>query len=188
MENIRYYPDSYTMSDELKRFFTKVTNDIDLQKSLNNTDTLAQVADIAISLGFNVRPAEILQAQAGRVIAIIKEQPDDVKFLLSGKKAKTGAQWGRGGNGYLDSPGYWLKELGTFQISDKIQSLISAFLRKAYENAELEARLNTTNSFNSLSSLMLDYGYDLKAKDLLMYQAKKILALDEDKADKMAIN
>jgi hypothetical protein len=111
-----------------------------------------------------------------------------VKFLLSGKKAKTGAQWGRGGNGYLDSPGYWLKELGTFQISDKIQNLISAFLKKTYENAELEARLNTTNSFNSLSSLMLDYGYDLKAKDLLMYQARKILALDEDKADKMATN
>ncbi len=41
MENIKYYPKSYTMPEELKRFLTKVTNDTDLQKQLYNTKILA---------------------------------------------------------------------------------------------------------------------------------------------------
>ena len=80
------------MSEELKRFFTKVTNYTDLQKQLYNTKTLAEVANIAIELGFKVRPVEVIQAQAGRTLTILDQQPEDVVYLLSGEKAKTGAQ------------------------------------------------------------------------------------------------
>lgn len=188
MTNIKYYPKSYTMSEELKRFFIQVTNNIDLQKELFNTKTLAEVADIAVKLGFKIRPAEILQAQAGRTLAIIDEQPNDIIYLLSGRKAKTGAQWGRGGGGFLDNPGYWLIELATPEAITQNEVLINDFLAKVNEKTELKDKLYKTKSFNSLQQLMQKSGFDITAEELLSHQAQKILALTEDAADNMASN
>ncbi|API87526.1 Nif11-like leader peptide family natural product precursor [Francisella uliginis] len=188
MENIKHYPKSYMMSEELKRFFTKVTNDTDLQKQLYNTKTLAEVANIAIELGFKIRPAEIIQAQAGRILAILDQQPEDVVYLLSSKKAKTGAQWGRGGNGFLDNPGYWLMKLASTNAITENEVLINSFLKKAHKITELEIKLYETKSFNSLENLMHEYGFDISAKKLLSHQAQKILALNADDADKVAAN
>ena len=146
--------------------FTKVTNDTDLQKQLYNTKTLAKVANITVELGFKIKPAEIIQAQAGRILAILDQQPEDVIYLLSGKKAKTGAQWGRGGNGFLDNPGYWLMELASTNTITK-NDLINHFLKKAHEIAELKFKLYETESFNSLENLMHEYGFDISAEELL---------------------
>lgn len=188
MTNIKYYPRSYTLSEELMRFFTQVTNDQDLQAKLNQTKTLAEVSDIAVNLGFKVRPAEILQAQAGRVLAIIKEQPKDVHYLLCGKKAKTGAQWGRGGKGYLDNPGYWLMEFASSNAFNQIEKQINAFLESVNQNQKLQEKLLKTDSINELSELMKQSGFNIQAIDILSHQAQKILALSEDTADQVALN
>jgi len=86
MKNIKYYPKNYVMSDSLKAFFIAITNDEKLQISLYNTAKLSEVADIANKLGFKVQSSEILQAQAGRVLAILDEQLEDIKLLASGLK------------------------------------------------------------------------------------------------------
>lgn len=36
-ENIKYYPKSYVMSDELRSFFTAITNDQNLQQEMSRS-------------------------------------------------------------------------------------------------------------------------------------------------------
>ncbi len=185
-ENTRFYSKSYNMSDELKAFFTEVTNNSKLQKQLYVTEKLPDVAKIANQLGFNVKAAEILQTQAGRVLAILEEQSDDVQNLISSIKPKTGAQWGRGGGGYLDRPGYWLIKLATQNTRTEIEKEINNFLTKAEQNEELKNKLLNAKTFNDVAQLFQSCGFNIKATDLLSYQAQKILELTEVEADKVA--
>lgn len=187
-ENIKFYPKSYEMSEELKSFFTAITTDTNLQEQLYVTKKLSDVATIANKLGFNVNGAEILQAQAGRVLAILEEQTDDVQNLVSGIKPKTGAQWGRGGGGFLDNAGFWLCELSTLTAITNIEKQINKFLDKANQEPELMKQLLKAKTFNDLDLLIQANGYDLAAVDLLSHQAQKILALEEDDAERLANN
>lgn len=187
-ENIKFYPISYIMSDNLKCFFTAITNDIKLQEQLYNTKKLSDVAIIANKLGFNVKGAEVLQAQAGRVLAIITEQSDDIENLLSGLKPKTGAQWGRGGGGFLDKAGLWLYELSSELPITPIEIQINKFLNKSRQDHQLKERLLATKTFNELASLIQESGFNLTSIDLLTHQAQKILALSEADAEKVADN
>ena len=107
MENIKYYPVQYTLTQPLLDFFTIITNDLALQHRLYHSDTLSDVSRIAKEYGFDIPAADIQKAQAGRVLGIINEKNEnDIQALLNGEKPRTGAQWGRGGKGYLDRPGY----------------------------------------------------------------------------------
>lgn len=180
---IKYYPSSYLMSDELKSFFTSVTNDKNLQEDLYLTNKISDVAVIANKLGFNIKAAEVIQAQAGRILAILEEKSDDVDNLVSGRKPKTGAQWGRGGGGFLDRAGYWLNELAAAPDSE-IQ--ISQFLVKVNQDSDLKKNLVNSITFNDVAFLAQASGFDLTAVDLLRYQAKKILSLSEDQAEVLA--
>jgi predicted ribosomally synthesized peptide with nif11-like leader len=184
-ENIRYYPKSYNMSSNLKAFYSKITNDIKLQEQLYNTKKLSAVAEIAKQLGFNIRSAEVLQSQAGRVLAILDEQSDDVVNLVSGLKPKTGAQWGRGG-GYLDRAGYWLRHLSTPEARTNTEMIINKFLVDAEQDTELLNNLLAAKTFNELAELFQAEGFNLQSTDLLAHQAQKILALSEDAADEVA--
>ena len=186
IENIKYYPKSYVMSDELKSFFTAITNDVKLQKQLYMTEKLSDVVIIATQLGFHVRGAEILQSQAGRVLAILEEQSDDVENLVAGTKPKTGAQWGRGGGGYLDRAGYWLIELSSPIAITAIEAQINEFLDIVNQEPQLKKQLVEAKTFNDLTLLLQAHGTKLTAIELLTHQAQKILALPEDDADKVA--
>lgn len=185
-EQIRFYPKLYIMSDKLKDFFTEVTNNINLQEQLYATEKISDVAVIANQLGFGIKAAEVLQAQAGRVLAILDEQSEDVQNLVFGIKPKTGAQWGRGGGGYLDSVGSWLRKLSTKPPLTEIEAEINKFLDSAEQNPELENKLLNTKTFHDLAQLFKLYGFNVKAADLLSHQAQKILALDEVDAEEMA--
>ncbi len=182
-DSIRYHPKSYILSNEAKAFFAEVTADIDLQKCLYNTEKIDHVALIARELGYGVKGYEILKAQAGRVLAMLQEQPEDVKRLFAGEKADTGAQWGRGGNGYLDNAGYWLKRLSTTQVEAKMAKEVGRFV------AELDddALLMEANSLNAAAELMREYGFSINAADLLEHQAQAILALSDESAQAMAV-
>ena len=78
-EKTNFDPLIYVMSAELKSFFAKVSRDPDMQKKLYFTKEISDVEDIANNLGFKVTSAEILKAQAGRVLAIYKE--DSAKIV-----------------------------------------------------------------------------------------------------------
>lgn len=187
-ENIKFYPKSYIMSDNLKLFFTAITNDAELQKKLYTTKKLSEVAIIANKLGFNVTAAEILKAQAGRVLAIIAEQSDDVKNLLCGMQPRTGAQWGRGGGGYLDRVGFWLNELSATVSNTANEVEIKKFLDKSSQDIELKKRLLSSKTFNELAAIIQDSGFTLTAIDLLSHQAQKILTLSNNDAEIVADN
>lgn len=57
----------------MKLFFTTIANDSSLQERLYFTDKLSDVASIANQLGFNVKDAVVLKAQAGRVLMLLAE-------------------------------------------------------------------------------------------------------------------
>ena len=176
------------MSDELKLFFTAITNDKEIQKQLFISDKLSDVAAVANKLGFNVKGAEILQSQAGRVLAILDEQSDDVTHLVSGIKPKTGAQWGRGGGGFLDSVGYWINKLSSPTFITDTEEQINKFLDRARQEPILLNKLLKTKTFNEAALLIKANGFNVSAVKLLSHQAQKILALNEDDANTVADN
>ena len=185
-EGIKWYPTSYEISAELKRFLVAVTNDKALQEKLYHTNTISDVATIGKQLGYQVMGGDIMQAQAGRALAILDEGTDDVASIVSGAKPKTGLQWGRGGGGYLDRAGYWLDKLSSQQALVPIEETVNVFLAKTHEDAALRKELMAVEHFDELAKLMQSSGCDVQAVDLVSHQAKKILALDVDQAEAMA--
>lgn len=185
-KNIKWYPKSYELSAELKRFLVAVSNDKALQEKLYQTNTISDVATIAKQLGYQVMGGDIMQAQAGRALAILDEGTDDVARLLSGVKPKTGLQWGRGGGGYLDRAGYWLDRLSSPQALTPIEEVINGFLAKSHKDAALRKQLMEVKHFDELAKLMQSSGCDVQAVGLVSHQAQKILALDVDLAEVMA--
>lgn len=184
-ENIKYYPRAYIMSDALKSFFTAITNSKDLQEQLYNTNRLSEVASIANKLGFDIKLAEVVKAQAGRVLAILDEKSDDVQNLVSGIKPKTGAQWGRGGGGFFDSAGYWLIQLSTPESLTPIEKQINKLIHQVNQDVELKKKLISLRTFNELAQFAISIGYDLLAVELLEHQAQKILSLNDNAADQL---
>ena len=172
------------MSQELKEFFEKITADKALQERLFVTNDLVDVAAIAHEMGFKITGADILRAQAGRVLSL---PPDELEHVASGMKAKTGAQWGRGGRGYLDSAGFWLIEFirwGGNKPADEKQ--VEAFLLRIKEDAAVRAELISAKSCNDVADIAKKYGYNVTGSQLLRHQAAQILLLNDERAEKVA--
>ncbi len=186
MENIKYYPKSFVMSDELKAFFTVITNNEKLQQQLYETKKISEVAVIANQFGFNIRASEVVQAQAGRVLAISEEHPEDMKRLTSGLKPKTGAQWGRGGGNFLDRAGYWIIELPNPISTTDNAKRINRFIESVKQEPQLKEKLLNAKTFNDVASFCCANGLDITAVDLLSFQAQKILALSREEAEILA--
>lgn len=180
-EPIAFYPKGYSFTEEMTRFFTHITNDESLQQQLRQTKTLLEVADIANGLGFDVSGAQILQAQAGRVLAMIDEHTDDINRLISGQVPHTGAQWGRGGGGYLDDAGTWLKLLASDHTINAMDDQVNQFLLTPQAK-----QLNQAKTFQALETLWQQAGFKITAVDLMAHQAQKILALTPDEAQALA--
>jgi hypothetical protein len=186
-ENIRFYPINYTMSSNMKTFFTSITESTELQKRLYNTDTILQVSDIAKELGHEVSPTEIMKAQAGRVLAIINEKNiDDIDILISGGKPKTGVQWGRGGNGFLDKAGYWLITLRTESLTHPENKQVDTMFTQIYNKNEIPEKILSAKTIADITDILDEYAISIDAIDLLAYQASMILLLDEETTLKVA--
>src|SRR5260370_29488368 len=100
------------MSENLRIFFAKVTSDPELQKRLHLSTEITDVVFIAQELGFEITAAELLRAQADRVLSLGEE---DLADAAAGKKPKSSALWGRAGEGYLDQAGFWVYEFIRWQ-------------------------------------------------------------------------
>ena len=186
-ENIKHYPINYCMSVSLKGFFTCITESKELQVILYNSNTLVEVSDIAKEMGFDVSPAEVLQSQAGRVLSIINEKlVDDINILVAGGKPKTGAQWGRGGNGYLDRAGYWLVGLRAASAEHPENKQVDAMFTCIFDNSQLEDQVRLANTITDIVSVLGEHSIPMDATDLLAYQASVILGLDEQTAFQVA--
>jgi predicted ribosomally synthesized peptide with nif11-like leader len=172
------------MSQELNNFFAKITADQALQERLYVTKELADVAVIAQELGFQVTGADILRAQAGRVLSLPAEE---LETVASGKKAKTGAQWGRAGNGYLERAGFWINEFMRWGYPEKMtETPIILFLAKVKDDKTLQEQLLPLKSYNDVAKVAQVQGFDLSGGDLLRCQATQILKLSDEQAEKVA--
>jgi predicted ribosomally synthesized peptide with nif11-like leader len=172
------------MSQELNAFFTKVSNDQDLQEQLYLTKEIADVATIARNLGFKITGAEILRAQAGRVLVL---PSDELENVAAGKKAKTGAQWGRGGTGYLDNVGFWVHEFIQWGYTDvTFEPQLEAFLSKVKNDRLLQAELLLAKTCKDVARIANNHGYEVSSSNILRHQAMQILKLNDEQAEKVA--
>jgi predicted ribosomally synthesized peptide with nif11-like leader len=172
------------MSQELKAFFVKITADPALQKRLYDTKELVDVATIAKEMGFKITGADILRAQAGRVLIL---SPQELEDVAAGKKAKTGAQWGRSGKGYLDRAGFWVNTLLQWGYMDlAVEPTLELFLVKIKEDEALQAELFLAATYNEAAIIANKHGYEVSGSVLLRYQALQILKLSNEKAERVA--
>ncbi len=172
------------MIQGLKEFFTRVSADQSLQDRLYHTKEVAEVALIAQEIGFKVTGAEILRAQAGRVVLLSSEELED---LAVGKKAKTGAQWGREGNGWLDNAGFWIDQFirwGTTQPANEKQ--LENFFAGIKGDESVQRELLHAKTYNEVVRTAHTYGYSIVSSTLIRYMASQILMLDDQKAETVA--
>ena len=99
-------------SSELKCFFLAVADSNDLQQQLKRTKEVADAAQIARDLGFQVTDAEVMLAQANRILCMPLRDQEQTAL---GDQAEFGAQWGRGGQGHLNATGYWWNVMDRWQ-------------------------------------------------------------------------
>ena len=172
------------MSRELNAFFAKVSGDDALQEQLYLTKEVADVASIAQKLGFNITGAEILRAQAGRVLML---SSGELESVAAGEKAKTGAQWGRGGRGYLENAGFWVNEFIQWEYIDPaFEPQLEAFLDRVKNDNKIRAELLLAKTCNDVAKIATRYGYEVSGSVVLRYQAIQILKLSDEKAEKVA--
>ena len=146
-----------------------------MQKRLYVTKEVADVAAIAQELGFDVSAAEILKAQAGRVLEMPQK---DIEETAAGFQAEYGAQWGRGGTGYLNAAGKWLLQFQEWGFSDK--GPIETFLREAKEE------LLSAKTHNDVALIAKRHGYEIDGPSFACYAATQIRKLDDEKAERVA--
>lgn len=171
------------MSD-LNKFFEEVKNSKNLQEQLYKTKELSEVAQIAASLGFNVSAAEIIKAQAGRVLMLEKSE---VELLAQGKKAATGAQWGREGNGYLDAAGFWVVKFLEWQAKvPSNEPQVELFLERIEKNSKLKDEVLKAKTHNELALIANKEGFVIDGVLLVRYQALQILHMKESLAEQVA--
>ena len=169
------------MSEELNSFFAKVQNDRALQKRLSVTKEISEVAYIAQEVGFDITGADILRAQADRILSLPTEQQE---VVACGGKPKSGAQWGRGGKGYLDSAGYWLIEfLRWGYIHSTFEQQLTPLLAKLKIDKALQAKILVAKTYNDVARIMSAHGCEVSGIILLLHQTEQILKLDNEKAE-----
>ena len=172
------------MSQELNDFFAKVTNDQKLQKKLYVTKEVYDVSVIAKQEGFNVTGAQILRAQANRVLSLSQ---DDLNLLAAGEKSKSGAQWGRGGHGYLDSAGFWILQIMDWGYSHVSENKhISDFLSQIKDDVKVRERVRVAKHHNDVAFIARDCGFQLSGMDFVRYQATQILKINDIDAETVA--
>ena len=172
------------MSQKLKDFFAKIATDKALQERLYVTKEIADVAAIAKEMDFEVTGAEILRAQAGRILLL---SPQELEDVVAGRKPKTGAQWGRDGKGWLDSAGFWVNEFiqwGCIQPANEQE--LETFFAKITEDKALQVELVHAKTYNDIVTIAHRRGYDVLSSILLRYMATQILMLSDEKAEKVA--
>ncbi len=172
------------MLQGLKDFFAKVTADQTLQERLSATKEVADVAIIAKELGFNVTGAEILRAQAGRIMLLSQQEMEDA---AAGMKPKTGAHWGRAGKGWLDNAGFWVHKLIQWDCTQPAnEQQLEAFFTKIKEDKALQDELLHAKTYNDIVSSAHTHGYEISSSTLLRYMATQIVMLDDEKAEQVA--
>ena len=107
-----------------------------MQERLYVTKEIADVAAIAKEEGFNITGAEILRAQANRMLILSAQDLEDV---AAGKKTKMGGQWGRADKGYLDSAGFWVLEFIQWGCTHLVpEQQLAAFLTQIKESPTIK--------------------------------------------------
>ena len=156
------------VSPELERFFLMVAGSQDLQQQLKRTKEVADAAQLARDLGFQITDAEVMLAQANRILSMpIRDQEQ----TALGDQSEFGAQWGRGGQGYLNATGHWLtmmdqwKKLPDCQIT---RLLKTHSIGTAKTVAEVAGRCGVDNC------------------ELLVFLAQQILTLNDEQLTVMA--
>ena len=188
MENIQYYPVQYTSTQPMLDFFTIITNDLALQDRLYHSETLSDVSRIAKEYGFDIPAADIQKAQAGRVLGIINEKNErDIQALLNGEKPRTGAQWGRGGQGYLDRPGYWFLALHESHNTPCDQPQIVMLLDQLAINSTLRNQLQETITVNEVIDILSKHNIIINPIEWLAYYAQCIVQADDKLANQMTL-
>lgn len=172
------------MSQELNAFFTKVSGDQALQEQLYLTKEISDVASIAKKLGFKITGADILRAQAGRVLIL---PPEELENVGAGKKAKTGAQWGRSGKGYLDNAGFWVNEFIKWGYTESdSETQLLPFLARVKNEDSIQRELLHAKTCKDVARIAKDLGYEVSTSVILRYQASQILKLSDEEAENVA--
>lgn len=170
----------YNLPEECQRFFAFVSENKEVQEILYYTKELREVAELAQEKGFSVTTAHIMRAQAGRVLSSIEEKLEDsLALLLNAKRGKSGAQWGRECEGYLDAAGYWLLE-GAEQSAVDFRAPVPAFIKRCSEDSTLREKLLACKSFNEVAAFSKNNGENIAALEFLAYQANFIMSHPDD--------
>jgi hypothetical protein len=155
--------------------------------TFRESQSLSAVADPAAECGFAVAPGEVLPAQAGRVLHLLQNGPDDeIRTLTAGGKPRTGGQWGRGGGGYLDRAGYWLLELHRSPREPSDDTPTSAALDAVERDPDLRRRPEGEPTFNRIAGLLREHGVAVEPARLPADQSELILRLPPAAADRLA--
>lgn len=176
------------MTQNLQLFFKEIATNKNLQKRLYSSKEVADVAVIAGEFGFEIAAAEVLKAQAGRLIELSVGSPEEAKIATAGNKPNLGAQWGREGKGFLENAGYWIIEI--YQWGTKTQSFnsdISNLFLKLNEDADFKFKVNSASTIDDVVKIAHENGLNkITSLSLLTYQALCILLLSDEKANLVA--
>lgn len=171
----------------MKNFFKVVAAQKALQDKLYHTKNIFDVSLIAKEHGFIISAAEILKAQACRLIEMAVQKPDEARLATAGKKPNLGAQWGREGSGFLERAGFWLSKI--YGLGVRISCLnphMTNFLAMLEQENEFQDKIIECSTLDEVEKVALKAGFDISAIELLVYQALCIIQLDEDTANLVA--
>ena len=156
------------ISPELERFFLCITGSKDLQQKLKRTKEIADAAQLARDMGFQITDAEVMLAQANRILSMPNK---DQEQTAQGDQAEFGAQWGRGGQGYLNATGHWLT------MMDQWQKLPDCPITQSLKT-------HSISTDNTVADVVGRCG--LNNCELLVFLAQHILTLDDEQLTIMA--
>lgn len=172
------------MSYEMSLFIAEAIKDPALQEKLCTTKNISDVASIAQTKGFKITGAQILRAQAGRVLMLPAEQ---LEKIVIGEKSISGVRWGRFGTGYLENAGFWISKFMHWGYADTpFEPKLEAFFSKVEQEEVLQTELLIAKTFKDVATMANKYGFDFSGSQLLRYFAIQILQLTDDKAEKIA--
>lgn len=171
-------------SAQFKVFLKRVDADQYLQERLYQTKELSEVQEIATELGFDISLPELLKAQANRVLESSDEELD---LIAACKKSRTLLQWGRKGSGFLDRSGFWLTHLiCSSSAFNPASGALLKFFKVLKSDEALQENIKSKRTFNDLIKKTAALGYKLTLYELIRYQVRAILQVDDTLASKIA--
>ncbi|ODN42912.1 Nif11-like leader peptide family natural product precursor [Piscirickettsia litoralis] len=186
-EPLKHIVGENTVTPELIGFFDEVKSNKSLQKQLYYTKELSDVAMVANKLGFNITAAEVLRAQAGRLLELLETDVKEVAIAAAGEKPNKVAQWGREGRGYLEKAGYWLIRLSQwgYKIED-INKDITDFFENINKRKLFYDEVFVCSTFNEIEEVAKENQFKITATALIHYQALCITKLEDQHAELVA--